>query len=350
MVPNLHGICINCGEKSLECQLCQSINYDKPDAFLCNECGHSRYGKIDISLTARMGFATKAVGTEKDRNAIQNTLSGLMSNAMKSHEALMGFREKLCSYTDDSLRNVEEKPIGIYDFYMSTCAPEYSSLVKQLKSINAVKSELIQYALTGAVSTDSAKIEPSSSCYGCAEVFLQIFLKFVELSAFLPFCAKYYTTCNTHSIILGNILNSPSRNIDEYAFRSLVSLFIQNSSFSAMICERLSTCISPMKDSKLALEGFVNTTFAIKLLIKAHSTLMLLTIAPGSPYRKEQTEALMKINSTIINMIKQTLTSSDSKIAETIVVPLFEYLEEALSISQHQELVWLSFYFIRNWL
>ena len=36
-----------------QCRRCRNINYEHTDAFLCNECGHSRFARLEICLRAR---------------------------------------------------------------------------------------------------------------------------------------------------------------------------------------------------------------------------------------------------------------------------------------------------------
>jgi E3 ubiquitin-protein ligase UBR4 len=51
-VLDRHGVCAHCHENVHQCRRCRNINYERPDAFLCNECGHSRFARVEISLTA----------------------------------------------------------------------------------------------------------------------------------------------------------------------------------------------------------------------------------------------------------------------------------------------------------
>ena len=50
VVTDRHGICKNCHENAYQCRQCRNINYEKLDAFLCNECGYSRYGRFDLAF------------------------------------------------------------------------------------------------------------------------------------------------------------------------------------------------------------------------------------------------------------------------------------------------------------
>jgi ribosomal protein S27AE len=48
VITGRHGNCNSCGENAQQCHYCRHINYEKPDAFLCTECGMCRYSKFDI--------------------------------------------------------------------------------------------------------------------------------------------------------------------------------------------------------------------------------------------------------------------------------------------------------------
>jgi hypothetical protein len=52
-VTDRHGVCSHCRENAHQCRRCRNINYERPDAFLCNECGHSRYARVTVKLTSR---------------------------------------------------------------------------------------------------------------------------------------------------------------------------------------------------------------------------------------------------------------------------------------------------------
>jgi len=64
-VQGKHGICNSCGENAMQCNYCRNINYEKPDGYLCNECGNSRFAKFDIGITLKQGFACEKIETEE---------------------------------------------------------------------------------------------------------------------------------------------------------------------------------------------------------------------------------------------------------------------------------------------
>ena len=48
----------------MQCTFCRNINYEKLDAFLCNECGLSRYAKFEFTFYCKAGYATEKIENE----------------------------------------------------------------------------------------------------------------------------------------------------------------------------------------------------------------------------------------------------------------------------------------------
>ena len=65
-VNNAHGVCGSCGECLFQCRRCRHIQYDRPDAFLCTECGHCSSGLFSYELNA--GVASNAVAIVDDES------------------------------------------------------------------------------------------------------------------------------------------------------------------------------------------------------------------------------------------------------------------------------------------
>ena len=49
-VTDKHGLCKHCGDNAYQCRHCRNINYEKLDAFLCNECGFCKHARCDLTL------------------------------------------------------------------------------------------------------------------------------------------------------------------------------------------------------------------------------------------------------------------------------------------------------------
>ena len=68
-VNNAHGVCGSCGECVFQCRRCRQIHYDRPDAFLCAECGHCSSGTFSFHLTA--GVASNAIAIVDDESCMR---------------------------------------------------------------------------------------------------------------------------------------------------------------------------------------------------------------------------------------------------------------------------------------
>ena len=47
---------------ALQCRHCRNINYEHPDAFLCNECGHCRFARVECTVSAAAVGSYPALG------------------------------------------------------------------------------------------------------------------------------------------------------------------------------------------------------------------------------------------------------------------------------------------------
>jgi len=64
-VQGRHGMCNQCGESAQQCVRCRNINYDKPDAFLCIECGASRFAQLELQIVYKPGLGAERIETEE---------------------------------------------------------------------------------------------------------------------------------------------------------------------------------------------------------------------------------------------------------------------------------------------
>ena len=68
------GVCPQCRENAYQCRQCRNINYDNLTGFLCNECGHCRYGSFSWSVLAAPGLGAARVRDEDDCRQRQQEL------------------------------------------------------------------------------------------------------------------------------------------------------------------------------------------------------------------------------------------------------------------------------------
>lgn len=69
IVTDKHGVCSCCKENAYQCRHCRHISYDAPDAFLCSECGYSRRGRFEFSLSAGPAWQYAPVKMEQQHAA-----------------------------------------------------------------------------------------------------------------------------------------------------------------------------------------------------------------------------------------------------------------------------------------
>ena len=72
----------------LQCRQCRNINYEHPDAFVCNECGHSRFARFEFSMTAAPALVYPPLCSQDDRAAALSALRGASEEAFQKQSAL----------------------------------------------------------------------------------------------------------------------------------------------------------------------------------------------------------------------------------------------------------------------
>uniref|UniRef100_A0A061SCK3 E3 ubiquitin-protein ligase UBR4 n=1 Tax=Tetraselmis sp. GSL018 TaxID=582737 RepID=A0A061SCK3_9CHLO len=84
LVRSRHGICGYCHENAHQCRQCRNINYECLDGFLCNECGYSRFGRLECTVTAAPSADFPPIETDEDS---ARALAALASEADALHRA-----------------------------------------------------------------------------------------------------------------------------------------------------------------------------------------------------------------------------------------------------------------------
>ena len=343
-ITNPQGVCTNCGETALQCPHCHNINYDKLDSFICNECGYPRYGKIDISISAKLGYATQKITNEREKILIQSALSNALAQTMRSHEVLSKNKNLLSAIIrSSSIKSGEKqgKYKDLVDIYMNSCVPEYKKLLKQLRSVNSFKSELIQYSCPDIKQSEQNKLEPSKNCYGCSELYLQVYLKFVELSAYIPICCKYYSQMSIQAFLTQEILPCISTGMSKLIERPLVSLGAQDIIFAKVILERATGILTEFENCKKSEDQLrQEANFSIQLLIQLHSKLALIIIQKAQCTESHHT-IYAHTNSCLWQILMKSNPIKKVAIAELVIQPLLDYITQLLSLPCSRSLVFI---------
>ena len=67
----------------MQCRQCRNINYEHPDAFLCNECGHCRFARCEYGCSTSPLLEFPPLGGPLDEGA---ALSALQEASEAAHD------------------------------------------------------------------------------------------------------------------------------------------------------------------------------------------------------------------------------------------------------------------------
>ena len=97
LVTDSYGVCDYCRENAYQCRQCRNINYEDLDAFMCNECGYSKYGRLEATLHTARGVCKPCapVGDEDSSRAALVALESLTADAKRRAERLRGEQQQL---------------------------------------------------------------------------------------------------------------------------------------------------------------------------------------------------------------------------------------------------------------
>jgi E3 ubiquitin-protein ligase UBR4 len=94
-VTDKHGICKHCGDNAYQCRHCRNINYEKLDAFLCNECGFCKHARFDFTLVVKPSYVVERISNEAEREKLLALIDTELQNANKRHSQLATLKRPL---------------------------------------------------------------------------------------------------------------------------------------------------------------------------------------------------------------------------------------------------------------
>ena len=94
-VTDRHGVCGHCRENAHQCRHCRNINYEHLDAFICNECGHSRHARVEVSIHAVASSIYPRILTEEDAARAVSDLETESSSAARARDVVDSLRHQL---------------------------------------------------------------------------------------------------------------------------------------------------------------------------------------------------------------------------------------------------------------
>eukprot|EP00698_Gefionella_okellyi_P019390 TRINITY_DN593_c0_g2_i1.p1 TRINITY_DN593_c0_g2~~TRINITY_DN593_c0_g2_i1.p1 ORF type:complete len:2390 (-),score=701.17 TRINITY_DN593_c0_g2_i1:133-7272(-) len=221
-VPDRSGICRSCRENAHQCRQCRNINYEDLFAFLCNECGFSKYGRFEFTMVAKVGVQMERIESEEGRQKTVLAIQKELETAHKQYERLQLLRKPLAALvsafpdapTDSKLTvNVppqqpvkfNKKVIAMGVLYNRECKAAFDALSKAMQSLLAKRRELVRYTRAQSQHTH---VRPANHCYGCATSFVGYTLTLLEHLARIPLvrsalAARIAPELASHSIRFG---------------------------------------------------------------------------------------------------------------------------------------------------
>lgn len=68
--------------------MCRNINHEVQDAFMCNECGHSRFGSFELSVSASPCVSYPSLHSQEDMLRASAFLEQQMGTARSKRSTL----------------------------------------------------------------------------------------------------------------------------------------------------------------------------------------------------------------------------------------------------------------------
>ena len=73
----------------------RNINYEKLDAFLCDECGFCKHARFDFTLVVKPSYVVERISNEAEREKLLALIDTELQNANKRHSQLATLKRPL---------------------------------------------------------------------------------------------------------------------------------------------------------------------------------------------------------------------------------------------------------------
>ena len=243
-VTDKHGICKHCGDNAYQCRHCRNINYEKLDAFLCNECGFCKHARFEYTLVVKPSYVVERITNEAERTKLVALIDAELENANKRYAQLSAYKRPLeqlltnlgdagdraadhqliSSLPGQGSLKVNRKIAVMAVLYGKESKAAHASLCKSMQTLQSARAELLRYMHTSAAGPqppDAAKSDPSIAAeasatrngrYDCALAFvLQCLALFEELARAAPTRAVLLERGLVQELFEHNICNMPGR-------------------------------------------------------------------------------------------------------------------------------------------
>lgn len=190
-------------ENAYQCRQCRHINYEAPDAFICSECGHSRYGRFELLLQAvkapgcppllahastddaLSALDTSAAAAASKMNTLQQAVLAVQQQAATL--ATSGFslaaRDAAASAATAGASSVNRRGSGgdggssaeslmkpawrqLAQTYTERCKPAFEEALQAARVHAAVRASLAEAEASGSSSTSSSAVSVQQLAQG----------------------------------------------------------------------------------------------------------------------------------------------------------------------------------------
>ncbi|KAK8717695.1 hypothetical protein V6N13_044953 [Hibiscus sabdariffa] len=208
-VTGKNGNCSICHENAYQCRQCRNINYENLDSFLCNECGHSKYGRFEFNFMAKPSYTFDNMENDEDMKKGLAAIEAESENARRRYQQLLGFKKPILkivssigenemdSQQKDSVQQmmvslhvpsckINRKIALLGVLYGENCKTAFDSISKSVQTLQGLRQVLMNYLHqkhsdnSGAASRFVIS-RSSNNCYGCAMTFVTQCLKILQV-------------------------------------------------------------------------------------------------------------------------------------------------------------------------
>ena len=163
------GVCPQCRENAYQCRQCRNINYDNLTGFLCNECGHCKYGTFSWSVMAAPSLAVDRIkGEEECRQRISemDIIAQQLSEMQQEGERLQRDVRSILNRCSGPLQSVKVRSDDVSvvsaESLQSLQSLEQPAFSSALFTSAVHKRSSISFASTGLASSSSSSLSASA--------------------------------------------------------------------------------------------------------------------------------------------------------------------------------------------
>jgi len=344
-VTDRHGICKNCQENAFQCRQCRNINYENLDAFLCNECGYSKYARFDMTFMARVSFHYEGVTSESEVSQVLSNIETESENAHRKYQQLLAFRKPLLALlnslgeSDSDQREIVKQLLVAFTgsgsknvcrginvvgwVYGEKCKAAFEGLTRSVRTLIGLRQSLRHhlFATSAGAATSTGDMESCEwllagcRCFGCASTFV---VKSMELLCEMvghQSLREQLLDENAVEELFHNSLHQGSRAFRGQSRKVLCALSSENHNVSVLVDRLL----------KAKIEGCLHLSRSIDVATAVREEMELLEDLCRLPGNWEDR---LRLCFEIMFVAISTVGAENSQVADAVLLPCMQIINE----------------------